>query len=126
MERVHTASAPAAIGPYSQATLAAGLVFTAGQIGLDPGTGKIVEGGIEAQTERVMANLSAVLAAAGSGFGRVVHASVYLTDLGDFPLVNEIYGRHLGEHRPARTTVGVASLPLGASIEIAMIACGQA
>ncbi len=119
---VATGAAPAALGPYSQAVVAGGLVFCSGQIGLDPETGEIVPGGVEAETERVMANLSAVLSAAGVDFGRVTKATIYLADMTDFAAVNEIYGRWLGDSRPARATVAVAALPKGARIEIDAVA----
>ncbi len=122
LQSIHTDRAPAAIGPYSQGVIAGGFLFTAGQIALDPATGRVVEGGISAQTERVLANLSAVLAVAGAGWGDVVRTTVYLLDLLDFPVVNEIYGRVLGDARPARSTVQVAQLPRGVLVEIDAIA----
>ncbi|HEU4565564.1 MAG TPA: RidA family protein [Gemmatimonadaceae bacterium] len=115
---IHTSQAPAAIGPYSQGVIANGFLFTAGQIALDPATGKLIEGGITEQTQRVLANLSAILENAGAGWGDVVKTTVYLSDLGDFPVVNEIYGKALGDARPARSTVQVAALPRGAMVEI--------
>lgn len=115
-------AAPRAIGPYSQATRAAGLLFTAGQIALDPGTMEIVPGGVAEQTERVLANLRAVLDAAGSDFCRVLKTTVFLTDMGDFAAMNEVYARAFGDHRPARSTVAVASLPRGVKVEIELIA----
>ena len=122
MEHVKTDNAPAAIGPYSQAVIANGLLFSAGQIALDPATGHIVDGGITAQSERVMQNLDAVLAAAGLGWNDVVRTTVYLHDMADFPTVNEIYGKSLGSARPARSTVQVTALPRGALIEIDLVA----
>jgi 2-iminobutanoate/2-iminopropanoate deaminase len=125
MERraVHTDAAPAAIGPYSQAIIAGGFVFCSGQIPLDPATVSMVEGDVRAQTERVMLNIEAVLAAAGSAFPKVVKATIFLTDLADFAVVNEIYGRYVGtESPPARSTVQVAALPRGAKVEIEVIA----
>lgn len=123
MERVHSERAPAPVGPYSQAVAHAGWVFASGQIPLDPGTGQLVEGEIEAQAERVLDNLRAVLEAAGSSLANVVRASVYLTDLSLFPRVNAVYARYFGaEPPPARSTLGVAALPLGAQIEIDVIA----
>jgi len=111
------------VGPYAQALVAGGFVFASGQIPLDPGTGKLIEGEIEAQAERVLDNLRAVLEAAGSSLAHVVRASVYLTDLSLFPRVNAVYGRYFaGDPPPARTTIGVAALPLGAQIEIDAIA----
>ncbi|MGH7624605.1 MAG: RidA family protein [Gemmatimonadaceae bacterium] len=114
--------APQAIGPYSQAVMAGGMLFTAGQIALDPATGRMTEGGIVEQTDRVMKNLEAVLAAAGASWSDVVRSTVYLVDLADFPVFNDAYGRHLGTARPARSTVQVAALPRGAVVEIDVIA----
>jgi 2-iminobutanoate/2-iminopropanoate deaminase len=123
VERVHSERAPAPVGPYSQAIAHAGLVFASGQIPLDPRTGKLVSGEIEAQTEQVIANLAAVLEAAGSGLARVVKTTVYLTDLALFARINAVYARHFtGSVPPARATVQVAALPLGAAIEIDAIA----
>ena len=120
--RIETETAPAAIGPYSQGIVAGGFLFTAGQIALDPVSGKIVEGGIVEQTTRVLENLREVLAKAGATWSDVVRSTVYLVDLADFPTVNEIYGKHLGSARPARSTVQVAALPRGGLIEIDLIA----
>lgn len=122
LSQVATKEAPEAIGPYSQAIRAGGLLFTAGQIALDPANGKIVDGGIVEQTERVMKNLSAVLAAAGADWNSVVKTTVFLTDLGDFPVFNEVYGRYLGSARPARSTVQVSALPRNAVVEIELVA----
>jgi 2-iminobutanoate/2-iminopropanoate deaminase len=122
---VHTEAAPAAIGPYSQAIVANGFLFTAGQIALDPATGTIVEGDVRAQAERVMTNLTAVLAAGGAGWSDVVKTTVYLQDMKDFPVVNEVYGRALGESRPARSTVQVAGLPRGVLVEIDAVAVAR-
>ena len=119
---ISTQGAPAAIGPYSQGIIAGGLLFTAGQIALDPATGTVVAGDIVAQTERVLANLAAVLAAAGAGWADVVKTTVYLVDLREFPVVNEIYGQALGDARPARSTVQVAALPRGVLVEIDAVA----
>lgn len=121
-ERIHTDHAPAAIGPYSQAMVANGLLFTAGQIPLDPGTGEVVGDDIAAQTERVMQNLRAVLEAAGSSFETVVKTTVYLADMNDFAAMNEVYGRHLGDHKPARSTVQAARLPKDVRVEIDAVA----
>ena len=121
-QRIETEKAPAAIGPYSQAIVAGGFLFTAGQIALDPATGKIVDGGIVEQTTRVLANLAEVLAKAGASWGDVVKSTVYLIDLAEFPVVNEIYGKTLGSARPARSTVQVEALPRGSLIEIDLIA----
>ena len=123
-DRVQTDSAPKAIGPYSQAIKANGLVFASGQIPLDPATMQIVEGGIREQTERVMNNLSAVLQAAGSSLDRVVKTTVFLVDLADFADMNETYGRFFGEAPPARSTVQVSRLPRDVRIEIDLIALG--
>mgnify|MGYP002336247370 CR=1 FL=1 len=119
---VATDGAPAAIGPYSQAIVANGLIFTAGQIPLDPETMKIVDGDITAQTERVMQNLAAVLAEAGSGFDRVVKTTCFLANLDDFAAFNAVYGRFLGTNPPARSTVQVAKLPAGALVEVECVA----
>jgi len=119
---VHTDKAPAAIGPYSQAIIAGNLLFTAGQIALDPTTGQIVPGDVTAQTERVMTNLTAVLESAGSSWSDVVKTTVYLQDMTDFPRVNEVYGRMIGDARPARSTVQVAGLPRGVLVEIDAVA----
>lgn len=121
-QRIETESAPAAIGPYSQGIVAGGFLFTAGQIALDPKSGKIVDGGIVEQTTRVLENLREVLAKAGATWTDVVRSTVYLLDLADFPTVNEIYGKHFGSARPARSTVQVAALPRGGLIEIDLIA----
>lgn len=117
-----TERAPAAIGPYSQAMVTGGFVFTAGQIPLDPTTMTLVEGDITAQTERVMANLGAVLTAAGSSFGRVVKTTCFLADLADFAAFNAVYGRFFPTSAPARSTVQVAKLPLGALVEVECVA----
>lgn len=119
---VHTEKAPAAIGPYSQAVIANGFLFTAGQVAFDPGTGQIVAGDIVAQTERVFLNLAAILAEAGASWRDVVKATVFLMDMGDFPKVNEVYARVMGEARPARSTVQVSGLPRGVRIEIDLVA----
>jgi 2-iminobutanoate/2-iminopropanoate deaminase len=121
-QRIETEAAPAAIGPYSQAIVAGGFLFTAGQIALDPATGKIVDGGIVEQTTRVLANLREVLAKSGATWADVVKTTVYMVDLAEFPVVNDIYGKHLGTSRPARSTVQVAALPRGGLIEIDLIA----
>jgi 2-iminobutanoate/2-iminopropanoate deaminase len=122
VQHVHTDQAPAAIGPYAQATIAGGFLFTAGQIPLDPSTGQIVDGDVVAQAEQVLRNLSAVLQAAGCAWGDVVKTTVFLHDMADFPRVNEVYARALGEARPARSTVQVAALPRGVKVEIEAIA----
>ena len=122
LKQVSTDHAPGAIGPYSQGIIANGFLFTAGQIALDPKLGKIVEGGVVEQTERVMQNLQEVLKAAGASWGDVVKTTVYLHDLAHFPTVNEIYGKWLGDARPARSTVQVPGLPRGALVEIDAIA----
>ena len=119
---ISTTGAPAAIGPYSQGIVTDGLLFTAGQAALDPATGALVEGGIEPETERVMANLTAVLDAAGCAWGDVVKTTVFLVDMADFPAVNAIYGRFVSDPPPARSTVAVAALPKGARVEIEAIA----
>lgn len=118
---VQTDAAPAAMGPYNQAIVAAGLVFAAGQVGLDPATRQLREG-VEAQAEQAIANLRSVLAAAGSGLERVVKATVFLSDMSDFATVNEVYARGMIEPFPARSTVAVKQLPAGALVEIEVIA----
>lgn len=122
IEKIRTDSAPAAIGPYSQAVVSDGYVYTSGQIGLSPVTQALVAGGIAPETERVLANLAAVLAASGSSPAEVVKCTVFLTDLADFGVMNEIYGRFFQGHAPARSTVQVAALPKGARVEIDMVA----
>ena len=121
-EIVSTKDAPAAIGPYSQAIKAADLVFISGQIPLDPASGEIAGASIEAQTERVMKNLAAVLKAAGSGLDKVIKTTIYLTDLSDFAVVNEIYGSYFNDSPPARATIEVSGLPKGVKVEIDAIA----
>jgi len=122
VQRLHTDNAPAAIGPYAQATIAGGFLFTAGQIPLDPVSMQVVEGDVVAQAERVMQSLSAVLAEAGCTWADVVKTTVFLQDMADFPRVNEVYARVIGEARPARSTVQVAGLPRGVLVEIEAIA----
>lgn len=119
---IKTEKAPAAIGPYSQGMRAGNFVFTAGQIGLDPQTGGIVAGGIEAETRRVLQNLSQVLEAAGSSLDRVVKTTVFLRDMADFAQMNSVYAEFFSESFPARSTVQVAALPRGAAVEIEAIA----
>jgi 2-iminobutanoate/2-iminopropanoate deaminase len=121
-EVVVTNGAPAAIGPYSQAIKSGDFIFTAGQIPLDPSAKTVVEGGIEAQAERVMRNLEAVLVAAGSSFANVVKTTCFLTDLADFPAFNAIYGKRFPSNPPARSTVQVAKLPMGVLVEVECIA----
>lgn len=120
---VNAAGAPKAIGPYSHAIdTGLGIIFTSGQIPINPETGELVEGGIEAQTEQVFTNLQAVLTAAGSSFDKVVKANVFLQDLKDFVTVNGIYAKYLGTESPARSAVQVAGLPKGALLEIELVA----
>ena len=119
---IATSDAPQAIGPYSQAVRTGGWLFLSGQIGLDPASGHVVPGGVSAETERVLQNLQAVLAAAGGTLDHVVRTTIYLVDLGDFATVNEIYARHFRAPWPARVTVGAAALPRGARVEIDAIA----
>jgi len=119
---VATDQAPAAIGPYSQATIAGNMVYSAGQIALDPRTGEVVAGDVAAQTEQVMTNLARVLQAAGTDLSKVVKTTVYLVDMEDFVPMNEVYGKHFGDHRPARATVAVAGLPKGVRVEIEVVA----
>lgn len=122
MQTYHTDRAPEAIGPYSQATSADRWLFTSGQIGIDPATGEIVEGGFEAQAKQVLINLSQVLANAGCTFSDVVKSTVYVSDMADFPVLNALYGEAMGAHRPARSTVQAGALPKGALVEIDLIA----
>ena len=122
-ETIHTIAAPEAIGPYAQAVAAGAYVFTSGQIGLDPASGQLVDGGVEAQTRQVMANLAAVLAAAGLTFGDVVKTTLFLADMNDFAAVNAVYAESFGDGpKPARSTVAAAGLPRGARVEIDAIA----
>jgi 2-iminobutanoate/2-iminopropanoate deaminase len=122
-EAVRTDKAPGPFqgAPYSQAIVFEDLVFAAGQIGIDPATGEVVEGAIGEQTERVMQNLGAVLEAAGSGLDRLVKTTIFLVDFGDFAAMNEVYARHVAEPYPARATVQIAALPSGALVEIEAI-----
>ncbi len=122
MDFHHTDQAPAAIGPYSQAVSAGAWVFTSGQIAIDPATAELVAGGFEAQARQVLRNLSKVLASAGCKFSDVVRTTIYVTDLAHFPELNRLYGEAMGDHRPARSTVEVSSLPKGALLEIDMTA----
>ena len=122
MRIVATDAAPKAIGPYAQAVAARGLLFTAGQIALDPATMQVVAGGVPEQTDRVFRNLRAVLTAAGAEFTSVVKTTVFLRDMADFGAMNEVYARYMGEHRPARSTVAVAGLPRDVLVEIEMVA----
>ena len=122
MEIIATPDAPAAIGPYSQAVKDRGFVYTSGQIALDPATGNLVPGDFDAQVHRVFQNLGAILRAAGSDFNRVLKANVYLTDLANFQAMNAIYAQYFGDHKPARTTIGVKQLPKDGAVEIDLIA----
>lgn len=119
---IQTDAAPAAIGPYSQATVSGGFLFTAGQIALDPTTGDIVAGGVEEQTTQVLKNLAAVLKAANCTWKDVVKTTVFLTDMGDFPKFNDLYAAALGDARPARSTVQVSALPRGVVVEVELVA----
>lgn len=119
---VSTEGAPTAIGPYVQARVEGEAVYCSGQIGLDPATGTLVEGGIVAETNRVLGNLSAVLRAAGGGLSDVVKTTVFLVDMGDFAAMNEVYAEHFSPPHPARSTVAVAALPRGARVEIEAVA----
>jgi 2-iminobutanoate/2-iminopropanoate deaminase len=123
---VLTNHAPAPVGPYSQAIRVDGFIFCSGQVGLDPATGKIVEGGVAEQTRRVLDNLGAVLAAAGLTFDAIVKTTIFLVDINDFATVNAIYGERIGAPAPARSTIAVAALPLGARVEIEAIASAGA
>jgi len=122
MQIVHTKEAPRAIGPYSQAIVADGFVFTAGQIALDPASGEVVATDIVGQTEQVLRNLAAVLEAAGSRMSKVVKTTVYLADMAEFTAMNEVYARHFGDHKPARSTVQAAGLPKNVRVEIDVVA----
>jgi 2-iminobutanoate/2-iminopropanoate deaminase len=122
MKTIATENAPRAIGPYSQAVIHDGLLYSAGQIALDPSTMELVGGDTAAQTEQVFANLRSVLEAAGASLPSVVKTTVYLADMGDFQAMNAVYARHFGDHRPARSTVAAAALPKGARVEIDVIA----
>jgi 2-iminobutanoate/2-iminopropanoate deaminase len=119
---VHTDQAPAAIGPYSQGIIANGFLYTAGQVALEPASGQVVAGDIVAQTEQVFRNLGAVLGSAGASWQDVVKATVFLMDMRDFPKVNEVYARVMGDARPARSTVQVSGLPRGVLVEIDLVA----
>lgn len=122
LERIHTGRAPEAIGPYSQAMRMGNLLFSAGQIALDPESMEVVPGDVAAQTERVMQNLQAILEEAGSGLDRVLKTTVFLADMNDFGAMNEVYGRYFSTHRPARSTVEVGRLPKDVRVEIDVIA----
>jgi 2-iminobutanoate/2-iminopropanoate deaminase len=123
LNAVQTADAPAAIGPYSQGMVANGMVYTAGQIPLDPATMDLVGGAdVAEQTERVMRNLAAILQQAGASLSTVVKTTVFLKDMNDFAAMNEVYGRHFGDHRPARSTVEVSRLPKDVKVEIEAVA----
>lgn len=119
---VHTDQAPGALGPYSQAIVADGWIFASGQIPIDPATGALVDGDVAVQTDRVLRNLGAVLAAAGGSLRTVAKTTVFLSDMAHFGEMNAVYERHFGDHRPARATVAVAGLPKGVDIEIEVIA----
>ncbi|MCA9494876.1 MAG: RidA family protein [Myxococcales bacterium] len=118
MKTVSTSAAPSAIGPYSQAIVANGFVFSSGQIALDPVSGELVGGGVEAEARKALQNLRAVLEAAGSSMDRVVKCTVFLVDMADFAAVNAVYAEAFGDHRPARSTVAVAGLPKGVRVEV--------
>lgn len=125
MKYTQTDNAPVAIGPYSQAVEANGFIFCAGQIGVDPKTNTLAKG-LENQIKQIMANISAVLEAAGSGLSHVVKTTIYVTNMEDFPKVNEVYGLYFTDNKPARATIGVASLPKGAVVEIEVVAAVSA
>ncbi|MEX0906938.1 MAG: RidA family protein [Gemmatimonadota bacterium] len=123
LKRVQTDAAPAAIGPYSQAIIANGMIYTAGQIPLDPATMELVGGNdAAAQAERVLQNLRGILESAGASLSTVVKTTMFLTDMADFVAVNEVYARHFGDHRPARSTIQVAALPKNVRVEIEAVA----
>ena len=119
---IQTTEAPAAIGPYSQGIVAGGFLFTAGQIAIDPATGQVIEGDVVQQTERVLSNVEAILRSAGVSWPHVVKTTVFLRDMADFPRMNEVYARRLGDARPARSTVAVVGLPRGVAVEIEAVA----
>lgn len=119
---VSTPKAPKAIGPYNQATIHNGIVYCSGQIALDPETNEVVEGGVKEQTDRVMKNLSEVLKEAGSGLNKVLKCSIFMNDMRDYPVVNEVYGKYFTENLPAREAVAVESLPKYVKVEISCIA----
>jgi 2-iminobutanoate/2-iminopropanoate deaminase len=119
---IQTNGAPAPVGPYSQAIRSGDTVWCSGQVGLDPASGELVEGGVEAQAERALRSLQAVLDAAGLGFDDVVKTTIFLADIGDFAAVNAVYGRFMSDPPPARSTIGVGALPKGALVEIEMVA----
>ncbi len=120
---IETKLAPAPVGPYSQAVEANGFLFCSGQIAIDPATNQVLQGGIPEQTELVMKNISAVLEAAGLNFNHVIKTTIFLTSMGDFPVVNEIYAKAFKSAPPARSTIAVAGLPKGVQVEIEVIAC---
>ena len=122
MKPVKTDTAPAAIGPYSQAIESDGLLFVSGQTPIDPATGTLIDGGIAEQTARVLDNVKAILAAAGSDLDHVVKTTCFLQDMGDFAAFNEVYATYFGDIPPARSTIGVAALPLGARVEVEVVA----
>lgn len=122
LKRIETSSAPQAIGPYSQAIVVGKMVYTAGQIALDPKTMEIIPGDVAAQTDQVFKNLRAILEAAGTSLQSVVKTTVFLSDMAHFGTMNEVYARHFGEHRPARSTVAAAGLPKNVSVEIEVVA----
>jgi len=119
---INTTGAPAPIGPYSQATAWGNMLFISGQIPIDPATGNLVQGDIQSETAQVMENLKAILHEAGMDFGNVLKTSIFLMDMGQFPLVNEVYGRYFSQDPPARETVEVSGLPKGVKVEISMMA----
>lgn len=122
MQTYHTDRAPEAIGPYSQAVSVDGWLFTSGQVGIDPDTGELVPGGFEAEAAQVLRNLEQVLTNASCTFADVVRATVYVTDMANFPLLNELYAGAMGPNRPARSTVEVGALPKGAQVEVDLVA----
>lgn len=124
LDVISTDKAPAAIGPYSQAVRLGDVLFCSGQIPLDPATGQVVGGDVSAQAVRVMENISAVLAVADRGFDDVIKTTIFLTDMADFAVVNEVYGRYFSGHKPARSTVAVNGLPRGVLLEIEVVARG--
>jgi len=122
LKPIHTSQAPKAVGAYSQAIVNQGMLYTSGQIGLDPASGNMVADDVTAQTKQVVANLSAVIKEAGGSLQDIIKVTIFLENMDDFPVVNQIYAKWLGEHRPARSTVAVAALPLAAKVEMDCIA----
>ena len=122
IKRLNAEKAPAAIGPYCHGTIVNGILYSSGQIPLDPATGEVVSGGVKAETTRVLDNLTVVLEAAGTSWDNVLKTTLFLADMGDFPVINEIYATYVGDNAPARSTIQIAALPKGCQIEIELTA----